>query len=350
MPSARMTINSLPQTNVAVEPGRIDMQQQFQTVMSNKLTNLGDINQMRDSNSVSQLALDDNEMVIAGPYNYLQQTPGKRIRAEVIQAFNMWMGVPSDKLAIISEAIDMLHNASLLIDDIQDDSVLRRGIPVAHRIYGIAQTINSANFFYFQAMKKLDKLQSRDVSAHFVHEMMQLHRGQGMELHWRDSLTCPTEDEYLNMISNKTGGLFRLCIKLMQTQASMPTSPSFMLLADTIGLIFQIRDDYQNLYSDEYTESKGYCDDLSEGKFSFPIIHCVHQKPDNFDLLNILRQRPADLDIKKRAIQCMERTGSFDYTRAFIAGLIAAGSEIVNEMSNGSRETPLHKMLHSLAI
>jgi geranylgeranyl diphosphate synthase type 3 len=53
----------------------------------------------------------------------------------------------------------------------------------------------------------------------FTEELLNLHRGQGMELHWRDSLQCPSEADYLEMVDNKTGGLFRLAIKLMQAES-----------------------------------------------------------------------------------------------------------------------------------
>ena len=51
-------------------------------------------------------------------------------------------------------------------------------------------------------------------------ELINLHRGQGMDLFWRDSLTCPTEEEYVEMVNNKTGGLLRLAVKLMQACSS----------------------------------------------------------------------------------------------------------------------------------
>lgn len=66
------------------------------------------------------------------PYHYLLEHPGKNIRTSLIEAFNQWMRVPEDKLAIIKDITEMLHNASLLIDDIEDDSMLRRGVPGAH--------------------------------------------------------------------------------------------------------------------------------------------------------------------------------------------------------------------------
>ena len=81
----------------------------------------------------------------------------------------------------------------------------------------------------------------------FNEELLNLHRGQGMDLFWRDTLTTPTEEEYLQMISNKTGGLFRLMIRLMMTQSR--TGIDLVPFAEVMGLIFQIQDDYKNLTS-----------------------------------------------------------------------------------------------------
>lgn len=99
-----------------------------------------------------------------------------------------------------------LANSSM--DDVEDDSQLRRGNPVAHAIYGVPQTINTANYVYFLAFQELLKLreengtdgQGHDLASMVTDEMLSLHRGQGMELFWRDSLTCPTEEEYVQMV------------------------------------------------------------------------------------------------------------------------------------------------------
>ena len=106
------------------------------------------------------------------------------------------------------------------IDDVEDSSVLRRGIPVAHNIFGTAQTINSANYVYFKALEELVKLKNAKLAQIYMEELINLHRGQGMDLFWRDTLTCPNEDEYLEMVGNKTGGLFRLAVKLMQAESN----------------------------------------------------------------------------------------------------------------------------------
>lgn len=117
------------------------------------------------------------------------------------------------------------------VDDVEDSSILRRGIPVAHSIFGTAQTINSANYVYFGALQELLKLCNPRAIQIYTDELCNLHRGQGMDLFWRDTLTCPTEEDYLEMVGNKTGGLFRLAVKLMQAESSsnMFVTPRYCL-------------------------------------------------------------------------------------------------------------------------
>ena len=313
------------------------------------------------------------------PYAYLDANPGKEIRSELIHSFNEWLHVPEAKLEVIRKVVRMLHTASLLMDDVEDNSDLRRGVPVAHRIYGIPQTINTANYVYFLVFQEIFHLSQSpssysspnlNVEKMVTEEMINLHRGQGMDLFWRDSLTCPTEEEYVEMVCNKTGGLFRIALKLMLAHSPHYTNPEqlpdLLPLADLIGLLFQIRDDYMNLQSSKYADNKGFAEDLTEGKFSFPIIHAVRnssapitptpssnahfsapRRPEklersstplavpslgsgsshakatsatsnvpNRQILNVLKQRPTDLATKQYAVSYMRNvTHSFNYTR-----------------------------------
>lgn len=216
------------------------------------------------------------------------------------------------------------------IDDVEDSSSLRRGIPVAHNIFGTAQTINSANYVYFLALQEVQKLNNPAAIDVYVAEMLNLHRGQGMDLFWRDTLTCPSEDEYLEMVGNKTGGLFRLAVKLMQAESKAGTD--CVPLVNVMGLIFQICDDYLNLSNTMYTKNKGLCEDLTEGKFSFPIIHSIRSDPSNHQLINILKQRTKDEEVKLYAVAYMERTGSFAYTRQVVGDLRDTALTLIDEI------------------
>ncbi|KLJ13752.1 hypothetical protein EMPG_11327 [Blastomyces silverae] len=298
----------------------------------------------------------EKEKILLGPYDYMVQQPGKDIRRQFIAAFNRWLHVPEESIAIITKVIAMLHTASLLIDDVEDSSNLRRGVPVAHNIFGAAQTINSANYVYFLALEEVQKLRSPNVINIYAKELLNLHRGQGMDVFWRDTLTCPTEEDYLEMVGNKTGGLFRLAIKLMQAESD--SGVDCVALVNLMGLIFQICDDYLNLSNSTYSKNKGPCEDLTEGKFSFPIIHSIRSQPDNLQLINILKQKTTDEEVKRYAVDYMERTGSFAYTRKTVMQLrdkalllidelekLTQGANQKEERSGDMVRSILHKMV-----
>lgn len=275
----------------------------------------------------------EKENILLGPYDYMHGHPGKDIRSQFISSFNVWLKVPEQSLAVITKVVSMLHTASLLVDDVEDSSLLRRGVPVAHNIFGTAQTINSANYVYFLALQELFKLNNPAAIQIYTEELLSLHRGQGMDLFWRDTLTCPSEDDYLEMVSNKTGGLFRLAVKLMQAEstANMDCVP----LVNTVGLLFQILDDYKNLSDTTYTANKGLCEDLTEGKFSFPIIHAIRTDPSNLVLINILKQKTQDEEVKRYAVAYMEKAGSFSYTRKVLRGLTKRAMALIDELDEG---------------
>ena len=224
------------------------------------------------------------------------------------------------------------------MDDVEDNSVLRRGVPVAHSIFGTAQTINSANYVYFCALQELQALKNPNAIQIYSDELINLHRGQGMDLFWRDTLTCPSEEDYLEMVNNKTGGLFRLAVKLMQAESN--SNIECVPLVNTIGLLFQILDDYKNLSSTVYTINKGLAEDLTEGKFSFPIIHAIRSSPSQaLVLTNILKQRTTDLEVKKYAIGYLEKAGSFAYTRQVLQDLSQRAFQLIEQMDGHGKES-----------
>jgi len=149
-----------------------------------------------------------NESLVLAPFTYTASKPGKEIRKLLVDAFNVWLAVPCEQLNVIEHVIQTLHNASLMIDDIEDDGEMRRGQPAAHVVYGIPQTINSANYAYFLAFAKLKRLgegvATKDLDLVITEELLNVHRGQGLEILWRDLLHCPTEEEYVSMVNNST--------------------------------------------------------------------------------------------------------------------------------------------------
>ncbi|PYI10666.1 geranylgeranyl diphosphate synthase [Aspergillus sclerotiicarbonarius CBS 121057] len=290
------------------------------------------------------------EKTILSPYTYLATQPGKSFRSLLLSAFNQYLQIPEEALTTITNITTMLHTASLLIDDIQDHSLLRRGQPVAHEIFGTAQTINSANYVYFLALREVRKLGSGEAVGVFLDEMENLHRGQGMDLFWRDTSTCPTEAEYLEMALNKTGGLFRLAIRLMQTQSSIPNT-NLLPLTNTLGILFQIVDDYRNLCNESYSDKKGFAEDISEGKFSFPVIHSIQADLGNQELVGILKQRTNSDEVKRYAVRYMQRTGSLEYTRGVIRVLVERAREEMGRVDpRGERDGVMGGVLEKMSM
>ncbi|KAH9643300.1 hypothetical protein HF086_012970 [Spodoptera exigua] len=170
--------------------------------MSKVKTNGGDSAQDESKSIATNLLSDTAKLYlqkILMPYTYIQQVPGKQIRQKLASAFNYWLKISDEKLRAVGEIVQMLHNSSLLIDDIQDNSILRRGIPVAHSIYGVASTINAANYTMIVALQKTQELGHPMATTVYTEQLLELHRGQGIEIYWRDNFQCPSEEEYKEM-------------------------------------------------------------------------------------------------------------------------------------------------------
>ncbi|PPQ68609.1 hypothetical protein CVT24_005427 [Panaeolus cyanescens] len=322
------------------------------------------------------LAKDDKwpvqkEEAILEPFRFITSNPGKEIRGKLIEAFNQWLNVPTDKLQVISKVVNMLHSASLMVDDIEDDSQLRRGQPVTHKIYGVAQTINTANYVYFLAYQELFALKGTatagpsQVALHEIvtgitenihlkrvfsfsqEELLSLHRGQGLEILWRDSLQCPSEEDYISMVNQKTGGLLRIGIKLMMACATTNLDVDYIPLVNAIGVFFQIRDDLMNLQSKEYTSNKGFAEDLSEGKFSFPVVHGIHADRSNRQIMNVLQKRPTTPTLKVHTIRYLqEQTKSFDYTLSVLDKLEAQTRAEIARLGGNKKLQAIMDLLH----
>nr|GAT55621.1 predicted protein [Mycena chlorophos] len=258
----------------------------------------------RLSTASAQWPAEQEERVLA-PYTYLTQIPGKDSSGKVLAAFNTWINAPRAKLQHISKILAMLHDASLMIDDIEDESPLRRGQPVAHQVYGVPQTINAANYVYFLAYQEIlslvtpnSTLSPVELMSSINAELLSLHRGQGLDLFWRDTFSCPSEEEYMTMVNDKTSGLLRAGVKLLQACGTANLETDYMPLVNLIGVFYQIRDDYSNLRNQDGSTPPKKAD------------------TSNRELLDILKKRPKTPTLKIQAISYLDnRTKSFEYTR-----------------------------------
>lgn len=149
------------------------------------------------------------------------------------------------------------------------------------------------------------------------------------------------------MVKDKTGGLFRLAVGLLQAFATTHQDTNYTLLVDNLALYFQIRDDYINLADEEYMKSKSFCEDLTEGKFSFPIIHCIRSDLGDTRILSILKKKTEDIDVKRYAQRLLLEKGSLKYT---IAKCHELKRELVEEIERLGGNPPLLKLVELLDV
>ncbi|KAI1818647.1 isoprenoid synthase domain-containing protein [Poronia punctata] len=263
------------------------------------------------------------------PFEYITSLPSKGVRDTFIDALNIWLDVPEQTVTKIKQVSNKLHSASLMLDDIEDNSELRRSKPATHTVYGVAQTINSANYAIVKAAKEAGEI-CPDGANIVLGDLLDLHIGQSYDLFWTRHGHCPSEDEYIEMVAKKTGGLFRMITRLMLNSSTTSTSSSssqtnirvgdnIEKFVQLVGIHFQIRDDYQNLSSAEYSSQKGFCEDLDEGKISFPLIHLLNNHNNN-DIVREIFQQRRDRGCLSRphkdiVLERMRDGGSLEYTR-----------------------------------
>nr|BAJ79290.1 geranylgeranyl diphosphate synthase [Reticulitermes speratus] len=282
---------------------------------------------------------------ILEPLTHILQVPGKQIRAKFARAFNYWLKVPENKLNVVKDIAQMFHYNAVLIDDIRDNSSLRRGIPVAHSIYGVASTINAANYLLLTGLKKAQSLNHPEAMTVCTEQFLEMYWGDGMEIYWRDNYICPSLEEYKQLIKRKTRGYLMLEIALMQLFSD--NKADLTKLTTILALYFQIRDDYCNLFLPQYSKDKGFCEDLTEGKFSFPIIHAIRSHPDDHQVIRILRQQTQDVELKKYCVTLLEKFGSLSYTRHTIEELDAeARAEAAKLGGNPMLEAVLDELMN----
>ena len=208
----------------------------------------------------------------------------------------------------LTPLVEFAHNASLIHDDIEDNSVERRGKPAVHLIYGTDTAINSGSFMYFLPLACLgartgEKNSGNAASinriwAAWASHMRALHLGQAMDISWhRDYHSLPGLDEYDRMCRLKTGCLARLAAVLgvyccvfaedspgknaPEDEVLEALASSFAGAAEQLGVGFQILDDVKNLSTGVPGKKRG--DDIVEGKKSLPVLLYLHRYPEKRD-------------------------------------------------------------------
>ncbi len=225
---------------------------------------------------------------------------------------------------------ELLHNGSIIIDDIEDKSEERRKKPALHLIFGEDIAINAGNALYYLSLlpllKNKDEFDQKTLLKLYEvysQEMIKIHFGQATDIAWHNGLANANdikEGEYLEMCSNKTGCIARLAAKTAAIIAGKDDKEVEKIgkFTETVGITFQIQDDILNLTGKEFAKGKGGLgEDITEGKRSLPIIHTL-QRADEKDrkrLIEILNIHTSDQKLRDEAIEIIKKYGSIKYSR-----------------------------------
>lgn len=276
------------------------------------------------------------------PYNYHSQLPGKEIRMKFVDVLSERFYMKPHLITNLKHLTSLCHNASLLIDDIEDDGQLRRGKPCAYLKYGIPLTINSSYYQMFAALSKIPVLidHSHELTTRLtIDSLLVLHQGQGYDILWRDYRICPTINEYISMIEKKTSEVFMLIARLFFLHCSsykywihtiLVTVYNFIFRASLLtidqrivnvarlyGVYFQIKDDYINITSEDFSKLKGLYDDIYERKYSYLVVYIINNQLEGYDELESIFASPNKIteEQAKRCIELIKNTDAIEYTK-----------------------------------
>jgi geranylgeranyl diphosphate synthase type I len=249
-------------------------------------------------------------------------------------------------LAPAAVSIELVHNFTLIHDDIMDNAALRRGRPAVHILWGTSGAILAGDTLYskaFQilALAKADHdliLASMDVLSRTCTAICE---GQWLDLEFeaRDRVS---EEEYLEMIEKKTGVLYgaSASIGAILSGASDLEVKGLEEFGRLTGMGFQIQDDVLDLTAPEKVLGKRRGGDLAEGKKTLIMIHALEQGVE----VEVFGRRGASSEEVERSISSLADSGSIDYARSMAQGLVEQGKKALDVLPESRAKLLLGKL------
>ena len=223
-----------------------------------------------------------------------------------------------------------MHNASLVIDDIEDNSLLRRNKPCAHIKYGIPLSINAGYYSFFKSLYEIQNNFDEKTSRKITEYICFVHEGQGMDIYYTQNKIIPDIKEYEKMMIYKTGYAFIMNLDLLMDKSTnliiKKKYSNIKQILILFSLFFQIRDDYINLTDPEYWKSKGFCQDFDEEKISYLVTYFKTMNDTN--VMEMMQDKSKEGKIK--ILVLFNEMGLFDI---IYHKLLELKQQILNEMN-----------------
>jgi geranylgeranyl diphosphate synthase, type I len=274
---------------------------------------------------------------IADPIWDMLDRGGKRWRPALFLLICEAIGKKSGDFLDFAIIPEVIHNGTLVIDDIEDSSEVRRGKPCSYRIFGMDIAVNAGNTMYYlpllPLMKKRKTVPAKklnDIYEIYVQEMINLSIGQAMDIAWHKGLANADEideKDYLQMCAYKTGTLARMAAKLAAVLAGADKELVDKLghFTESIGIAFQMKDDILDLTGKEFAEKKGGLgQDITEGKRTLIVIRALKtaNPSDKKRLVEILNMHTSDQKLRDEAIAIMQKNKAIESVKQTAAKIV----------------------------
>jgi geranylgeranyl diphosphate synthase type II len=310
-------------------------------------------------------AMPDGEPVqwLYAPMREYPSRPGKALRPALCMSAGRVFGGSADDLLGIAVAIELLHNAFLVHDDLADGSEMRRGRPTLVSKYGLAAALNAgdglavvAGQVLRRATRRLDRDLADLVWAEFDTMAMRTLEGQATEAGWQlDNVEQLGPEDYLELIMHKTcwyTTIHPLRVGAMVGSRGTAELAPLVRFGFHFGAAFQIRDDMLNLVGDERMYGKEILGDLYEGKRTLPLVHLMaNSRGGDRDLVRdyVRRSRQErSPDLVHTVRELMDQYGSIQFTTEFAEGILLTAEEYFEQAFADAQPGPDLDFLRSL--
>lgn len=282
--------------------------------------------------------------------------PGKLLRPQLaLIACRVAGGDPATALPLAA-GIQLIHDFSLIHDDIEDNSDTRRGRLTVWKVWGLAQGINTGDGMFVVAHLALHRLASVGVQAEVVLEVLRrfdqtiltICEGQFLDLDFEGNLAI-SEDDYLAMIGRKTAALVAAAAGLgaIVGGADAQTATALFDFGLHLGLAFQVQDDVLGIWGEPGQTGKPRAADLFRRKLSLPVIHALATADNRAELVRLYERPELSEDDVQRALSILDAAGSRGYTEGIAAHHHGCAMAALQSIEGGNAQALAE--LHAIA-
>ncbi len=248
---------------------------------------------------------------------YIINSGGKRIRPLLAILAAKALGYEGDKHIQVAAITEFIHTATLLHDDVVDESDMRRGKETANALFGNAASVLVGDFLYTRSFQMMTQLSSMKVMNILSDATNVIAEGEVMQLiNCNDPST--TEESYMDVIYCKTAKLFEAATQLAAVVSEQDAAIELAMqdYGKYLGTAFQLIDDVMDYTADAKEMGKNVGDDLAEGKPTLPLIHALkHGDGTQKKLISDAIEKANGMEHLDEILAVLENTGSLVYSR-----------------------------------